>query len=169
MPALLALAGCADIEATLARFDPDAPGPLGRAIDRPPPPVQVVQTGASGPLLGPAAAPVPEPAIDRIVAEPLRTWLTLEERRRLADASEHAAVVPTGTAIPWQALNGANVRTASGTAMPVGNVYRSRRGEICRDVRQTVVRTDAPPPQIVALCRDSQADTVPLWVIGAVD
>ena len=174
LPALLlAASGCSKLENwdPFARFDPDAPGPLGKMIDRPPPPVTVTQGGPSGLLIGGTVAPdVPEAAVDRVVAASLREWLTFEERRNLAVASESAASVPTNNPVAWQAKDGNNARTAGGIAVPVADVYRSKRGAICRDVSQRVDKNDKQHVATITLCRDAQpAAAQTLWLISSAD
>jgi len=175
LPALLlALAGCSQLQNwtsdLFARYDPDAPGPLGKMIDRPPPPVTMTHGGPSGRLIGGTVAPdVPEAAIDRIVAAPLREWLTIEERRNLAAASESAASVPTNAPVAWQAKDGSNARTAGGIAVPVADVYRSKGGAICRDVSQRVDKNDKQHVATITLCREMQAQGQALWLIGSAD
>jgi surface antigen len=169
---LLGVTGCSELENwhPFARFDPDAPGPLGKMIDRPAPSVAVTQGGPSGRLIGGTVAPdLPEAAIDRVVAVPLREWLTFEERRNLAVASEAAASVPTNAPVAWQAKDGRSTRTASGIAVPVADVYRSKRGEICRDVSQRVEKNDAHHVATITLCREAQAEGQALWLIGSAD
>jgi hypothetical protein len=66
---------------------------------------------------------------------------------------------------PWRspgrasrARDGANASTAAGAAISVGEAYRSVRGRICRDVRQSVELSRGPREQQVTLCRDDQGD-----------
>ena len=170
---LLALSGCDELQhsETMAEFrEFAAPGGLGKLIDRPPPPVQQTPGGASGVLVGGNFTPdVPDPAVDRVIAPPLREWLTFAERRSLAAASETAAASPTGAVIAWQASDGGDAKTAAGSATPIADIYRSKRGAICRDVSQRVEKNAAEHRQIITLCRDVEAEGMPFWVIGAAE
>jgi hypothetical protein len=161
-----ALTACSTIESTLEPLT--HPAPLGRVIDRSPPPVAVTQGGPSGPLLaGPGLPILPDPAVDSVIAPDLKIWLTFEERKTLANASENAAVGVTGVAIKWRAHDGADVPTASGTAVPVDDVYRSQTGYVCRDVRQSFARAGDTRVATVALCRTNIAEGVTIWAVGA--
>jgi len=143
-------------------------GPLGNLIDRPAPPVAVTGGGASGALLGSAvASPVPGGAVDAVIAPDLRNWLTADERQALAGASEAAAIAVTGQAVGWLANDGSGAATATGDATAIGNVYRSGRGGICRDVRQRFDKGETPHAATVTLCRETQSPTPALWVIAA--
>ena len=170
---VLGLAGCSaqDRADTLAGFNEiNTPGALGKLIDHPAPPVPVTQGGPSGVLIGgPVAAQVPETAIDRVVAEPLREWLTVEERRNLAAASETAAAFADRLTIAWQAKDGGNAHTAAGSATPIADVFRSKRGAICRDISQHVEKNAAHHAQTITLCREAQENGAALWLIGAAD
>lgn len=162
---LVTLSGCSGLGGYLG-----GQGPLGRLIDRPAPQVAVSHGGPSGPLInGPVIADVPDPAIDTVVGGGLREWLTHAERRSLAMASQRAVVATTEDAVKWRAQDGDDATTASGTVESVGDVYRSLRGEICRDVRQSVDKNEATHAQTVTLCREPAAAGGTLWVIGSAD
>jgi hypothetical protein len=176
----LALAACASTEATLAQpfsvtVDSTAaalerPAPLGRAIDRLPPPVAVTQGGPSGSLLaGPGLPILPDHAVDSVIAPDLKNWLTFAERKILADASENAAVGETGIAIAWRAHDGADAPTASGTAVAVDDVYRSQTGYVCRDVRQSFAKAGDRRESTVALCRTNIAEGVTIWAVATAE
>lgn len=157
--AALALVGCD----TVGRQ-----GALGNLIDRPAPPVAVTAGGAGGALLGSAiASPVPGGAVDAVVAPDLRNWLTADERQALAGASEAAAIAATGQAVGWLSRDGSGATTAAGDATAIGNVYRSDRGRICRDVRQRFDKGESPHAATVTLCRETQSPAPVLWVIAA--
>jgi hypothetical protein len=173
----LALAACSSIEATVGQplsetVDStvtalERPAPLGRAIDRSPPPVTVTQGGPSGPLLaGPGLPVLPDHAVDSVIAPDLKNWLTFEERKTLAAASETAAVGVTGVAVQWRAHDGAGAQTASGTAVAVDDVYRSLRGYVCRDIRQSFAKSGDSREETVALCRADIAAGVTIWAVN---
>ncbi len=143
------------------------PGLLGRAIDLSPPPVTVVAGGPSGVLLsGPYVPDVPDMAVDDVIGSGLKDWLTFEERRSLAMASQRAAIGVTGTPLPWDSQDGSDSVTASGRAVAVGDAFRSLRGNICRAVRQSFDKKDVPHAQTVTLCRTPIKPGVMLWVVG---
>jgi hypothetical protein len=168
---LLGLGACESVENWVHNTAQEVPpGFLGSLIDRPAPGVTVTAGDpARAQLNGPAAIVLPEAAVNNVVGEALRNWLTYEERRNLAVASEQAAVDPTGTTQPWQSADGAGVVTAIGSATSVADVYRSLRGRICRDVWQTVKKQDDARAQLVTLCRDTQDAGPILWVIAKAD
>ncbi|HUZ75065.1 MAG TPA: hypothetical protein VMU87_18935 [Stellaceae bacterium] len=158
---MLALAGCGVL---------DRQAPLGRLIDRPPPPVTVVHGGPTGALIGGRFQPVlPDAVVDRVVAPALRAWLTFPERRSLAVASERAAIAPEGDAVEFKATNGTGAVTTQGAAAPVSDVYRSLRGKICRDLRQSVDKDKKTLALDVTLCREEVAGDITLWVVAASD
>jgi hypothetical protein len=166
---LLALAGCGDFWAS-DLDDFNRQGPLGRIYDRPAPAVAVTTGGPTGALVGgPTAPDVPDVAVDAAVAESLRPWLTPEERRSLAVTSQHAATAATGATLAWQAKNGGDETTASGTVTPVEGVFRSRLGLICRDLRQGLDKNGEKRVETVTLCRTTQASGITLWTVAAAD
>lgn len=143
------------------------PGLLGRIIDNPAPPVAVVAGGPSGVLLsGPYVPDVPDLAVDDVVGSGLKDWLTFEERRSLAMASQRAAIGVTGTPLPWDSQDGGDKVTASGSAVAVGDAFRSLRGPICRAVRQSFDKKGEPHAQTVTLCRVPIKSGVTLWVVA---
>lgn len=163
------MAGCGDFFRDLSR-DLERQGPLGRFVDRPAPPVMLAQGGPTGVLIdGPVAPELPDPAVDKVVAASLREWLTFPERRSLAVASERAASGASGIAVTWRAQNGGDALTATGSATAIADVYRSTRGQVCRDIAQRFDKNDEPHAQTVALCRDMQVGGMTLWLIGAAD
>jgi len=122
----------------------------------------------SGPLLtGSGLAELPDASVDLVIAPHLREWLTFAERKNLAAASEEAAVSATGLPFGWQSEDGAHTLTASGSAVAVADVYRSLRGQICRDVRQNITKKGDAHFDIVTLCRTEVAAGVPAWTIEA--
>lgn len=145
-------------------------GPLPQAgllFDRPPPPVSVVRGGPSGELIaGPAPPLVPNSAVDDAIGPSLRPWLTAVERRRLAEASQHAAVDFTLEPVLWTAADPTGARTAAGTVVAVGDVFRAVRGQICRDVRQTVAKDNETHIEQVTLCRHDYGADLAVWVVG---
>jgi surface antigen len=161
LPALglvLALAACAPYTR------PDPPGFLGALFDRAPPPVTVI---ASGPYPGPLSepsAPIITPATAAIVvAEPLLAGLGHEARLSLAEASMRAASAPTGTTVLWKSAD------ADGAVIAARDVYRSHRGEICRDLRQQVQTATGPATEQITLCRADRGDNRVLWLPGSAD
>lgn len=143
---------------------PDPPGFLGALIDRPPPTVQVK---ASGPYPSPLSDPLPPlltaDMADQIVAEPLRVSLGPEARLSLAEASERAAAAATGATVLWQTAG------AGGAVVPARDVYRSHRGEICRDLQQQAQTTSGPAINQVTLCHADLGDGRILWLPGSPD
>jgi hypothetical protein len=153
----LALAGCAylpvDAEALRLR--------------KAPPEVFVAHGGPSGELLaGPIAPSMPEELVDATIGDELRMWLAPMERRLLAGASQSAAVAVTGTPVSWQPLANLDPPVAAGAAMPVSEAYRSVRGRICRDIRQSVERSERPLEQQVTLCRADQGANLFVWLVA---
>lgn len=118
-------------------------------------------------LSGPYVPDVPDMAVDQVVAPGLKDWLTVEERRSLAMASQRAAIGVTGTPLPWQAQDGGGDVTATGSAVAVGDAFRSLRGKVCRDVRQSFDKGSEPHAQTVTLCRTSIETGVTLWIAAA--
>lgn len=165
------LAGGLLAACSLDKVDTDVlrPGYLGSLIDRPPPAVGVSHVGPSGDVLASPVAPLlPPGAVDQVVAEGLRNWLTPIEREGLAGASQQAAVAPTGAMIPWQAVDGAGAPTARGTAVPLADVFRSDHGLICRYVRQSVDKEGATHVQQASLCRTDLGDGLFVWRVTRV-
>ena len=142
----------------------------GTFLDVPPPPVTVVRDGPAGELVAGAAAPlVPTAAVDDAVAEGLRSWLTVVERRSLAEASQKAAAEFTLQPVAWEAVDPSGVRTAAGTAVAVDNVYRAVRGSFCRDIRQSLVKSNETHEDQVTLCRRDFGNGLWVWVEGQAD
>jgi hypothetical protein len=146
------------------------PAPIGRLMDRPPPGVTVTSGEPSGPLLtGAGLAELPDQSVDLVVAKSLKEWLTFEERKNLAEASEYAATGLTGAAVAWTSRDGAHALTANGSATAVDDVYLSLRGHVCRDVRQNVTKRGDSHFDTVTLCRSELQAGVPLWIVDAVE
>jgi surface antigen len=146
------------------------PAFLGNAIDRAPPTVDVVAGGPTGVLLtGPYVPDVPDAAVDGVIAGGLKSWLTFAERQNLAMASERAAVATTGEPVAWTAQDGGGEVTATGSAVAVGQPFRSLRGGICRDVRQSFAKDGTPHAQTVSLCRSEIVTGIELWVVSLPD
>lgn len=171
----LSLAGCGSWHDMTDNIDwsnlraTDVPQ-AGVALDRKPPPVSVVRDGANGELIAGAAPPlVPDAAVDEAVAAPLRSWLTAAERRRLAEASQRAAADFTLQPIAWEALDPSGTKTAVGTATAVDEVYRAVRGELCRDLRQSLIKGQEAHQGQVTLCRRDFGNGLYVWVAGAGD
>ncbi len=164
----IALAGCTEVASSLKSAAIDLDLPVPPAFDRTPPQITIVRGGASGELLAGAAPPLlPEDAVDAVVSAGLKEWLTPIERRQLADASQQAAVAPTGSPVPWQAVDAKGAATAAGAAVPVNNVFRSVSGRICRDIRQYVEKASEPHQRLVTLCREYHGDDLAIWVLGS--
>jgi len=167
----LALAACTTADDLKARVEEyNHPGFLGRIIDRPPPAVAVTSGEPTGALLaGPGLAELPDTSVDRVVAAGLKDWLTFAERKDLALASERAAIGATGVAVEWRSHDGARSPTANGSAVAVDDVYRSLRGQVCRDVRQNITKLDDSHEATVMLCRTEIAAGVAMWAVAAAD
>ena len=165
----LALAACQNsTELSSLRVGP-LPQP-GLLFDVPPPPVTVVRDGPAGELVAGAAAPlVPASAVDAAVGDGLRSWLTPEERRSLAEASQKAAAEFTLQPVGWEAVDPNGARTAAGTAVAVDDVYRAVRGGICRDIRQSLVKGNETHQQQVTLCHRDFGNGLWVWVEGQAD
>jgi hypothetical protein len=158
--AALALAGCA-----LLPLPADT-----LLLHKSPPRVTATRGGPWGETLeGPVSPFVADEMVDATIGEALRPWLTWIERRELATASQRAAVAVTGSRVAWQAHDGADAATTSGAAMAVGEAYRSVRGRICRDLRQSVELSNGPREQQVTLCHDDQGSGLYVWVVGQAD
>ena len=155
----LALAACTPFTR------PDPPGPLGALIDRPPPTPRVVAAGPYGNPLAEPVEPLLSPAIaDQIVGAPLRPVLSAEARLSLADASLRAASAMTGATVQWQSAD------ASGAVVPARDVYRSHRGDICRDLQQTAQSAKGPlTADLVTLCHADLGDGRVYWLPGSPD
>jgi len=142
------------------------PAAAGSFIDRPPPGVEVVSDGPTDALLtGPYLATVPDRLVDGVVAPGLQEWLTFIERQSLAAASERAAVALTGAPVKWTSKDGSGAATAKGSAVAVSQVFRSLRGLICRDVRQTFDKDSVAHAQTVSLCRTEIASGERIWMV----
>lgn len=159
MALLTALGACAP----LAR--PDPPGLLGALIDRAPPTAQVKATGPYGdPLAEPIEPLLSTDIADQIVGMPLRSSLSQEARLSLAAASLRAASAMTGTIVQWQSVD------ASGAVVPARDVYRSHRGDICRDLQQQAKSaTGAVTADLVTLCHSDLGDGRVYWLPGSPD
>ena len=155
----LTLAGCSP----LGRQDP--PGLLGALTDRLPPSVHVEAIGTYGnPLAEPVEPLLSADIADRIVGAPLRSSLSPEARLSLAVASMRAASVTTGTTIEWQGPG------ASGAVIPARDVYRSHRGDICRDLQQQAKTAKGPVTvDLVTLCHTDLGDGRVYWLPGSPD
>jgi len=134
------------------------PGLLGAFIDRRPPAVTI---RASGPYAGPLSDTAPPllnaATAEAIVAAPLRAGLSAEAMMDLARASVLAASLATGTSVAWKA------RDANGTVTPARDVYLSRHGRTCRDLRQALDKSGKPEIAAVTLCRPHVGDDRAVW------
>lgn len=159
MALLLALGACSPF----ARQDP--PGLLGALIDRAPPTVQVAATGPYGnPLAEPVEPLLSTDVADQIVGAPLRSSLGPEARLSLAAASMRAASATTGATVQWQSAS------ASGAVIPARDVYRSHRGDICRDLQQEARSAKgAVMADLVTLCHADLGDGRVYWLPGSPD
>ena len=155
----LALGACSPF----ARQDP--PGLLGALTDRLPPTVRVEATGPYGNPLAEPVEPLLSPDIaDQIVGAPLRSSLGGEARLSLAAASMLAASATTGTTVQWQSAG------ASGAVIPARDVYRSHRGEICRDLQQQAKSAKGlVMADLVTLCHADLGDGRVYWLPGSPD
>jgi surface antigen len=166
--AAAALAACSSADVSSARL-PAVPQ-AGQFFDRAPPPVAVVRDGPAGELIASPAPPlVPNSAVDDAIADSLRPWLTEIERRDLAEASQRAADQYTMEPAAWVASDPSGAHTATGTAVAVDDVFRAVRGQLCRDVRQTVAKDDKTHIQQVTLCRRDYGGGLYVWVLGNPD
>jgi hypothetical protein len=155
----LALGACSPF----ARQDP--PGLLGALTDRLPPTVLVEATGPYGNPLAESVEPLLSHDIaDQIVGAPLRSSLSPEARLSLAAASMRAASVPTGATVLWQSAS------ASGAVIPARDVYRSHRGDVCRDLQQQAKSAKGPAmANLVTLCHADLGDGRVYWLPGSPD
>lgn len=137
---------------------------LGAFIDRRPPAVTI---RASGPYPGPlsdTAPPLLTPAMaEAIVAAPLRAGLSAAALMDLARASVLAASLATGTSVAWKAAD------ANGTVTPARDVYLSRHGRACRDLRQALDRSGKAEIAAVTLCRPHVGADDAVWEVGEPD
>jgi hypothetical protein len=139
-------------------------------LHKSPPPVVAARGGPRGEVLeGPVPPFVADETVDATIGEALRPWLTGIERRELAEASQRAAVTITGTSVAWQARDGKDAPTTAGAAMPVGEAYRSVRGRLCRELRQSVALSQGPRDEQVTLCRTDQGSGLYVWTVGQAD
>jgi hypothetical protein len=159
---LLGLAGCQYVPPEISQYD--GSGFLGKLIDRPQPQVGVIVGDPRIPRLTGTPQSVPDFALDKVVGESLKDWLTVDERQNLAWASEQAATNPTGAVIEWRSTDGTGAITATGSATAVADVYRSTRGDMCRNVRQQLDKDGHWHAQLVTLCRNSQNVDIALWL-----
>jgi surface antigen len=163
--AMLALAGCGADHSELIRA-----GGLGSYIDRAPPQPTVTSGAPVGALVDGLVPPaLPDSSVDAAVAQALRGRLTPDERGSLARASQAAAAAPTGLPVPWKALDGSGAATAGGTVMPTADPYRSLRGDICRDLRQSVQKKGELQQQQATLCRTDLGSGLEVWLLARGD
>jgi surface antigen len=140
------------------------PGYLGAFVDHAPPAPQVVAGGPTGVLVqGPLTPDMPTQAADAAVATPLRPWLTPAERDSLAEASQRAAAAPTGTAVAWQAKDGAGNVTATGMATPATDAFRAEHGELCRGMQQSADKNGDTHLSRAILCRIDLGASAHFW------
>jgi hypothetical protein len=173
--AILALAACSE-SSPIHPFDSagqtnwteefqriNQPGLLGAFIDRRPPAVTI---RASGPYPGPLSDTAPplltQAMAEAIVAAPLRAGLSPAALMDLARASVLAASLATGTSVAWKAAD------ANGTVTPARDVYLSRHGRACRDLRQALDKagsdkSGSPEIAAVTLCRPHVGDDRAVW------
>ena len=173
---MLALAGCGEYQSMRA-MAPDEktdwsakldlysePGPLGTLFNRRPPPTQI---RSSGPYPGPLSEPLPPviaPEIaEAVVAPPLRGVLDAEARANLAAASMLAATAATGAGVAWQAAD------TSGTVTAAHDIYLSRHGLVCRDLRQQVSKSGQSQVEQITLCHQDLGDNHILWLPASPD
>ena len=83
-------------------------------------------------------------------------------------ASERAAIGVTATPVPWHA--GRRRRGhRDGQRGRDRQPFRSLRGDICRDVRQSIDKNGEPHAQTVTLCRVAIKTGATLWVTAKAD
>jgi hypothetical protein len=177
--AILALAACSE-SSPIHPFDSagqvnwteefqriNQPGLLGAFIDRRPPAVTI---RASGPYPGPLSDTAPplltQAMAEAIVAAPLRAGLSPAALMDLARASILAASLATGTSVAWKAAD------ANGTVTPARDVYLSRHGRACRDLRQALDKSSSAQSAEIAavtLCRPHVGDDRAVWEAGEPD
>jgi hypothetical protein len=144
---------------------PDPPGPLGALFDRAPPTTQVKATGPYGdPLAEPVDPLLSMDIADQIVGTPLRSSLSPAARLNLAAASLRATSAMTGAKVQWRSAD------ASGAVVPARDVYRSHRGDICRDLQQQAKNAKGSvTADLVTLCHADLGDGRVYWLPGSPD
>jgi surface antigen len=100
---------------------------------------------------------------EAIVAAPLRDGLSPAALMDLARASILAASLATGTSVAWKAAD------ANGTVTPARDVYLSRHGRACRDLRQALDKSGKPETAAVTLCRPHVGADDAVWEVGDPD
>jgi len=143
------------------------PGAAGRELRAAAPPETTTENGGmSGPLIGAGREiHVPEDLVDSAVGSEIGRWLSAPERQALADASQKAIAGVRNTRLTWAALAPDGDATAEGWIAPVSDPYRSAHGQICRDVRQALVRAEQSMAQELSLCRQELASGAAVWTI----
>lgn len=155
---VLSLAGCAPYTR------PDPPGLLGALVDRAPPPALVKSNGTyPNPLADPVPALLTTDVANQLVADALRASLSAAARLDLAEASMRATSADTGAMVLWQSAD------SRGAVVPERDVYRSHRGEICRDLQQLAQTTRGTLASQITLCHHDLGDGRILWLPGPPD
>lgn len=155
---VLSLAACAPYTR------PDPPGLLGALVDRAPPPALVKSNGTyPNPLSDPVPALLTTDIADQVVADPLRASLSAAARLDLAEASMRATGAETGAMVLWQSAD------SRGAVVPERDVYRSHRGDICRDLQQLAQTAGGTFASQITLCHHDLGDGRTLWLPGPPD
>lgn len=143
------------------------PGFAGREVRAAAAPQATTEDGGpNGALIGAGREiHVPADLVDSTVGAEIGRWLSAPERQVLADASQKAITGVRNTKLAWTATAPGGDVTAEGWIAPVSDPYRSVHGQICRDVRQALVRNDQAMAQELSLCREELVGGAAVWTI----
>jgi surface antigen len=167
LAAPLLLAACDSMKEWAQEWRAVPPGVGGRELRAAAPPQSLNDNGgASGALIGGGREiHVPADLVNNSVGSEIGRWLSLPERQALADASQKAATGVRNTRLAWSATAPTGDVTAEGWIAPVSDPYRSSHGQICRDVRQALVRNEQAMAQELSLCREELVSGATVWTI----
>jgi len=167
LAAPLLLAACDSMKEWAQEWRAVPPGVGGRELRAAAPPQSLNDNGgASGALIGSGREiHVPADLVNSSVGAEIGRWLSVPERQALADASQKAATGVRNTRLAWSATAPSGDVTAEGWIAPVSDPYRSSHGQICRDVRQALVRNDQAMAQELSLCREELVSGAAIWTI----